>query len=485
MDETLKVLFLAAEATPFVKVGGLADVAGALPRALRALGIDVRLMIPRYGNIRSEDYDFRRLGHSIAVPLGPGKEQVHLLETMLGDDLHVYLIWDDKYFSAREKVYGFNDDPQRFVFFSRAAIAALRALSWMPDVIHANDWHTAMVPVWLDIYGHEDALYRDIATLFSIHSFAYQGICGRLLLKFAQMQDVPHLSVEPPGQLNWMAQGIAHADLVNTASPSYAREILTEETGGGLHVLLQEREDSLFGILNGLDTTLWDPESDNALTQTFGVNTLHMRAVNKAALQREVRLPARPDVPLLGWVARLDPIKGLDIMAAALVSILQKQDAQFIMLGAGDPDQEARFQALQERFPEYVRVLVKFDDRLARRIYGGTDLFFAPSRSEPSGVGQMIAMRYGAVPVVHMTGSLADTVVDADAQPSRGTGFTFRQYEPQAFEDAVQRALSAYRDEARWPTIQKRAMQMDFSWKTSARAYLDLYRRALAMRQAR
>ncbi len=484
MDETLKVLFLAAEATPFVKVGGLADVAGALPRALRALGVDIRLMIPRYGNIRSKDYDFHRVGHSVSVPLGPGEEHVHLLETTLAEGLHVYLIWDDKYFSAREKVYGFNDDPQRFVFFSRAVISALRVLPWTPDVIHANDWHTAMVPVWLDISGHDDVLYRDMATLFSIHSFAYQGICGRLLLKFAQMQNVPHLSVEPPGQLNWMAQGIAHADLVNTASPSYAREILTEEIGGGLHTLLREREDSLFGILNGLDTALWDPEHDNALTQTFGVDSLRMRAVNKAALQREVRLPARPEVPLLGWVSRLDPVKGLDLVASALESILQKRDVQFVVLGTGDPEHETRFQALQTRFPEYVRVLNKFDDRLARRIYGGADLFLVPSRSEPSGVGQMIAMRYGAVPVVYLTGSLADTVVDADAQPSRGTGFAFRKYDSRAFEEAVQRALTAYEDEARWRTIQKRAMEMDFSWRASARAYLDLYRRALAVHRA-
>jgi len=228
-DKKLKVLFLAAEATPFVKVGGLADVAGALPKALRNLDIDVRLMLPRYGNTVGKDYDLQRVGGPIAVPLGPGKENVHLLETAV-DALPVYMIWDEQYLSTREKVYGFNDDPRRFTFFSRAVIATLqmldRVMNWKPDVIHAHDWHTAPVVAWLDVYGKHDAFYRDMATLFTIHNLAYQGLCGRLILTFAQMQELEHLPIEPPGQVNWMAQGIAHADVLSAASPSYSREIL-------------------------------------------------------------------------------------------------------------------------------------------------------------------------------------------------------------------------------------------------------------------
>ncbi|MBN1488215.1 MAG: glycogen synthase [Anaerolineae bacterium] len=484
MSESLKVLLVAAEATPFAKVGGLADVAGALPKALRKLGIDARLIIPRYGNIRSDEYDLHKIGKSVPVPVGPGVERVHLLETTADGGVPVYLIWDDRYFSARERVYGFNDDPQRFVFFSRAVLSAIQALDWKPDVIHANDWHTGAIPAWLNVYGRQEPFYKEIATLFSIHNLAYQGICGRLILTFGQMADIPHLPIEPPGQVNWMAQGIAHADLVSTVSPTYAREILTGEYGMGLQSLLQERQDRLFGILNGLDTGIWDPSGDNALSQTFDSESLAMRAVNKATLQRDAHLPARADVPVLGWVSRLDPLKGFDIALPALEALFYQHNAQFILLGTGDSDYEARFKALQEQFPEQVRMIARFDDRLARKIYGGTDIFLAPSLSEPGGISQMMAMRYGAVPVVRATGSLSDTVLDADLKPERGTGFVFSDYTAEALLETLQRALAVWEDKDRWQSIQRRALEMDFSWGASARTYVDIYQRAQALRKS-
>ncbi|MFP4344742.1 MAG: glycogen synthase [Anaerolineales bacterium] len=482
MNDALKVLFVAAEAAPFVKVGGLADSASALPKALRRQGVDARLLIPRYGHLRSKEYDFHRVGHSIPVPLGPAEEQVHLLQTTI-DDLPVYLIWDNKYFSAREKVYGFNDDPQRFTFFSRAVIAAMKELDWQPDIVHAHDWHTAPVITWLKVYGKKEPSYRDMATLYTIHNLAYQGICGRLILTFGRMDSVPHLDVEPPGQLNWMAQGIAHADLISTVSPTYAREILTGEDGMGLESLLKKRREDLFGILNGIDTDVWDPAEDTALAQTFDVDSLRMRSVNKAALQREAGLPARSDVPLLGVVSRLDRLKGIELLISGLESLLEleQEDVQVIILGTGDPDYEQQLRDLQTRFPERVRVYIRFDDRLARRIYGGVDLFLMPSLSEPGALGQMIAMRYGAVPVVRATGGLADAVLDADAHPSRGTGFVFEPYEVQAFVAALERALKVYRNSSQWQAVQRRAMTRDFSWDNSAKTYVDLYRRALAV----
>lgn len=480
-SKKLKVLFLAAEATPFVKVGGLADVAGALPKALQSLDVDVRLMLPRYGNTVTKEYPLRRVGGSIPVPLGPGEERVHLLATEV-ETLPVYMIWDEQYLSTREKVYGFNDDPRRFTFFSRAVIAALRAIEdWRPDVIHANDWHTAPVVAWLDVYGRHDPFYRELATLFTIHNLAYQGPCGRLILTFAQMQDLPHLPVEPPGQVNWMAQGIAHADVLSTASPTYAREILTPESGMGLETLLRERQERLFGIMNGIDTAIWNPATDVALTQSFTVETLRMRAVNKAALQREAGLAVRAETPLLGVVSRLDRLKGLDLMLPALEALLLQQDVQFVLLGTGEAEYEERFRLLQQRFPDRVRVFIKFDDRLARRIYGGIDIFLMPSQHEPGGLGHMIALHYGAIPVVRATGVLADTVVDATAQPRRGVGFVFRPYTVEAFSEALQRALLVYRNPAQWQAMQRRAMELDFSWAASARAYVDLYRQAQAL----
>lgn len=476
----MKVLVLAAEAAPFAKVGGLADVAGALPKALHNVGVDARLLIPRYGHISNKDYDLQRVGPSITVPVGPGQERVHLFETAV-DGVPVYMLWDEKYLSTRQKVYGFNDDARRFAFFSRAIISAMQVLEWKPDVVHAHDWHTAPVVAWLDVYGRKEAFLKEIATLFTIHNLAYQGTCGRLILTFAHMQDLAHLPSEPPGQVNWMAQGIAHADLISVASPTYSRDILTPEAGMGLDRLLFTRRDRLFGILNGIDNEIWDPKTDSALTQTFAVDSLKMRAVNKTALQREMGLTDRADVPMLGAVFRLDPLKGLDILLPALQALLGELDMQFVLLGTGEEAYETQFRNLQQAFPRRVRVFTKFDERLARRIYGGVDLFVAPSKFEPGGMSHMIAMRYGAVPIVRATGVLADTVLDLDAQPARGTGFVFASYTSEALEDALRRALGVYRDKARWSDVQRRAMEMDFSWEASTQAYLDLYRRARAL----
>ena len=476
-DKGLKILFLAAEAVPFAKVGGLADVAGALPKALRALGHDVRLMIPRYGSIRSDQFHFERVGKPFPVPVGPGEEMVHMV-TATVDDLPVYLLWDEKFFSPRDRIYGFDDDPQRFTFFSRAVVASLPVMGWVPDIIHANDWHTAPVPTWLAYEGRYLREYRHIASVFTIHNIAYQGACGRLILTFARMEYVKHLDVEPAGQVNWMAQGIASADIVTTVSPQYARDILETEAGAGLSPLLRRRQDRLVGILNGIDTDYWNPTTDPYLRQPYDLSRLRLRAVNKAALQQEARLPVRPDTPLIGMVTRLDAIKGIDLLGPVLEQILLS-DVQFVLLGTGDPEYHQMMESLQARFPDKVRVFLRFDEPLAHRIYAGCDLFLMPSRFEPCGLGQMIAMHYGAVPVVHKTGGLADTVLDYHERPDRATGFVFDAYTPEACIDALERALRVYRDREAWAAIQARGMKADFSWKGSAQKYVDVYRRAL------
>lgn len=485
MKANLRVLLVAAEAVPFAKVGGLAETAAALPKALRALGVDVRLMIPRYGTLRSEAVKTERVGEPIPVMAGAQEERVHLLRSTGLGDVPVYLLWDGNYFSAREKVYGFNDDPQRFMFFSRAVLAALRTLDWKPDVIHANDWHTAPIVAWLDTEGRKDPFYVPIATLFTIHNLAYQGDVGRLILTFGGMESLPHLPWERPGRVNWMAQGIAHADVINTVSPSYAQEILTPAHGQGLDGLLRSRRDQLFGVLNGLDVETWDPARDSALPQNFTAQTPGMRLVNKAALQREVGLPVRDDVPLLGIVSRLDEMKGLDLVLQGFDALAQAHEFQLVVLGVGDAALEDGFRTLQQRYSDRVRALIRFDERLARLIYGGADLYLMPSRFEPCGLSQMTAMRYGAIPVVRATGGLRDTVVDVDAEPLRGTGFVFDEATPAALNAALTRAFAAYQDGARWTALQQRAMQTDFSWANSARTYQDLYQRALAAHGAR
>lgn len=480
-ENPLRILFLSAEAVPFAKVGGLGDVAGALPKALHALGHDVRLMIPRYGTISSEDFDLQKIGEPFRVPAGAGKEYVHLIGTATDSQVPVYLLWNEHYFTSREKVYGFEDDAQRFAVFGRGTLGALKLLDWMPDVIHANDWHTAIVPTWLDVSGWRDPFYRDIATLFTIHNLAYQGITGRLILRFAQMEDVEHLSVEQPGAVNWMAQGIAHSDLINTVSERYAMEILDPEMGMGLDPLLRERRDRLYGVLNGLDYDVWNPVTDPHIPRNFDIETLNRRAANKTALQQQARLPVRSDVPLIGMITRLDHVKGMDLMEPVLSWLLGEEDAQFVLLGTGDPRYHDMFRSIQERYPAQSRAFLKFDAVLARRIYAGTDMFLMPSFVEPCGLGQMIAMRYGSVPVVRETGGLADTVIDHTAERGHGTGFVFEERTPEGFQGALRRALATYRDRATWRALQMRGMASDFSWTASAEEYVDLYRKAIGL----
>jgi starch synthase len=477
-ENPLKILFLTAEAVPFAKVGGLADVAGSLPKALRGLGHDVRLMMPRYGTISSDEFQLEKIGEPFRVPAGGGKEYVHLIGSTMGEDIPVYLLWNEHYFTSREKVYGFEDDAQRFAVFGRGVLQAMRMLDWRPDVIHANDWHTAVVPTWLDMAGWREPYYRDIATLFTIHNLSYQGITGRLILTFAKMEDVEHLSVEPPGAVNWMAQGIAHSDLINTVSERYAKEILTPEMGMGLESLLRKREDRLHGVLNGLDYDEWNPVTDPWVPHNFDIRTLDRRAANKTALQQQARLPARSDVPLIGMVSRLDQVKGMDLLEPTLTWLLSEHDAQFVVLGTGDPRYHEMFEEVQERYPDRMRAFLKFDAALARRIYASADMFLMPSVVEPCGLGQMIAMRYGSVPIVRETGGLADTVIDHDSAGGRGTGFVFLENSPEACQQALRRALEVYQDRETWRALQMRGMESDFSWTASAQKYVDLYHRA-------
>jgi starch synthase len=424
-----------------------------------------------------------RIGEAFPIPVGSREEYIDLVGTTTDGELPVYLIWNEAYFSSRDRVYGFEDDAQRFSVFGRAALAALQHLDWRPDVIHANDWHTAIVPAWLNTDGRRFSRYRGIASLFTVHNLAYQGITGRLILTFSQMEYLKHLAIEPPGTVNWLAQGIAYADLINTVSPRYAKEILTSAIGMGLAPLLQERRDRLSGVLNGIDYDQWDPSADSSIPHRFTVDSLDRRAANKTVLQQQARLPTRPGVPLVGMVSRLDAIKGLDIMEPVLEWLMQRE-AQFIVLGTGEAEYHEMFEELQNRFPGRMRAFLKFDDVLARRIYAGADMFLMPSLVEPCGLGQMIAMRYGCVPVVRATGGLSDTVTDYADKPRRGTGFTFENTDPEACQGALEQALKAYSNKRIWRGLQRRGMAADFSWTASAAQYVELYRRAITLHKA-
>jgi len=474
----MRILYAVAEAAPFVKVGGLADVAYGLPRALRALGHDVRVILPRHRTISGAAHALRPLRPPLPVPIGlTGETRLVEVEVSEVTGVPTYFIWEEHYF-GRDQVYGYPDDPQRFIFFCRAVLAFMRYIDWRPEVLHGNDWHTGFLFLWLATAGRRDRFYRPIATVFTIHNMAYQGITGDALLAFGGIHEhVERLEVEPPGHINWLARGIAHADAVNTVSPRYAQEILTPEFGFGLEPLLRRRADRLFGILNGLDPEAWDPRTDPALAARFDRDTLERRAENKRAAQQALGLPPREEVPLFAFIGRLIEQKGVDLLLQAAEALFAR-DLQVAVLGTGMPEYEAAFAEWPARFPGRAGVRIAFDEGLSRLLYGGADVFLMPSKFEPCGLGQMIAMRYGALPLVHPVGGLADTVRDVAQED--GTGFTFAPFTVEAFLAAVDRASALYRDPAAWRAVQRRAMAQDFSWAASARAYEALYRQALA-----
>ena len=481
MGKPLRILFVAAEAVPFAKVGGLADVAGSLPKALRRLGDDARLTIPKYGTIDEAKFGLTPALEPFPVPVGSGDLSASVLKGLVDNELPAYLVANEKYF-AREEIYGYDDDGERFIFFCRAVLEMLKGLGWQPDIIHCNDWHTAIIPNWLKTILKDDPFFAHTATVFTIHNLAYQGIQEPGLLKFARVEEyglIPHPKDEELSQVVvLMARGIIFADVINTVSERYAQEILTPEYGEGLDPILAQRRDRLFGILNGIDYDSWNPATDPHIAANYDLTSLDRRVENKLALQREAGLPVGAEIPLLGMVSRLADQKGFDILAEALDEMM-KLNLQFVLLGTGERRYHDFFAQVAEEYPHKAAVFLRFDPALARRIYAGSDMFLMPSHFEPCGLGQMIAMHYGSVPIVRSTGGLADTVQDCDPATLRGNGFVFQEYDAGALLKAVKRALDTYRRKGLWRALMERGMRADFSWAASARKYVELYGKAL------
>jgi starch synthase len=470
----MRILFLAAEATPFVKVGGLADVAGSLPKALRELGHDVRVAIPGYGAI---DWDRWRPEPIASFPVphrgGAQKADIYIA------DQDVYFVCGPPIPMHRE-IYGASiaGDGPKFIFFSLAALWTCGTLGWKPDLVHANDWHTAAAPYWLSATGRRDPFYRPIGTLMTIHNLPYMGRGAGAYLGDYGLPTSPAMEALPPNRRDsLLGLGIVSADFLSAVSPTYAREIQTPEGGHGLDSLLRARADRLAGVLNGIDTKFWNPDTDRALARRFDVDSLEERAANKSALQHEAGLARGERIPILAVVSRLDAQKGLDIAVPAVWRWLAG-GGEFVLLGTGDAALEREYAAMEIERPGRASVRFRFDADYAHRIYAGADMVLIPSRYEPCGLTQMIAMRYGAVPVARRTGGLADTVIDA-GDPG-GTGLMFDELSPEGLWDALERALAVYSDPSRWAQLQQRGMQSDFSWRRSARAYEELYRLARA-----
>lgn len=473
----MRVLFVASELTPIAKVGGLGDVAGALPKALAALGVDIRVVLPHYEVIDGEKYPTTPAG-SFTVITPKGEERVTVSTTPIpGSDVPVYLLRNDEYLSRgsiyfeRTAFVGSFKEIDRFLFFSRAAVTFLgQCDDWWPDIMHCQDWHTAAIPIFLRGLPLPPARYRQTKTLFTIHNLANQGkwnaeeILSALGLPAAR---VPSLARWHDGDISLIEQGVLNCDMLNTVSPTYAKEILTEEYGEGVEDALRERQRDCIGIVNGIDTDRFNPATDADIAARYTAATLDEKKKNKDALLHDVGLEVR-DAPLFGLVSRLTHQKGIDLINAVLDRLVAR-GCMGVFLGMADPALEDALTDAAARHPERLYVKIGFDAVLAQKIYAGADMFLMPSRFEPCGLGQMIAMRYGTLPIVRATGGLKDTVRDGE------TGFVFERYDAEALLAMIDRALQVFRNPRQWREMQQSAMQHDFSWNLSAREYRKLY----------
>lgn len=481
--DRLRILFMAAEVTPYVKTGGAADVIGALPRALSKMGHDVRVALPRYKAVDVERWGLRRVASQVAAPMSHRSELVDVYETDQ-DGVRIYFIEAPAYFN-RERIANYPDDGDRFILFSRAVMEFIRTGTWAPDVIHCHDWHTGVVPNWLKTIYRDDPSLGRAASVYTIHNLAYQGIFGYRILEVAGIAEEGFIYTEGGDQsatVDLMGRGIIFADVVSTVSPRYAAEILTPEYGENLDALLRTRKDRLYGILNGIDTEQFNPATDTTITANFDAFSFDQRPANKAVLQRQFGLPVEERAPLIAIISRLNDQKGYDLLDQTLLPILE-QGAQVVVQGTGDLHYHQMIQKVAVRYPRQMAFQLTFSTELSQRICAGADLLLMPSHVEPCGSTQMIAMRYGCIPIVHRTGGLADTVQDFDPETSGGNGFSFTHYDAFQLFGATIRALEVYRFREAWRDLMQRAMLADNSWAASAEQYVALYRRAIELQR--
>lgn len=468
-----KILFATSEAHPFARTGGLGDVASALPKALNALGADTRVIMPLYHDISGELRSTFRYVGSVYVTLAWRYQYCGLFSCNY-DGVTYYFIDNEQYFK-RSGLYGHYDDAERFAFFSKAVLECLRLTDFYPDVIHCNDWHTSLIPVFLDSFYRGYSEYREIKTVFTIHNIEFQGKYGKQLIRdILGLPEECSSWVEYMDDTNFMKGGIERANAVTTVSPSYAREIMDRYYAYGLDIILSERSFKLSGIINGIDTNLFNPKTDKALFKNYDYDTFEEKIENKRGLMNMLGLEFNENRPLIGMVTRLTEQKGLDLILSVMNEICQA-DCQMVILGTGDWKYESKLQEFAEMYPNKLKVIISFSTDIANKIYAGADMFLMPSKFEPCGLSQMIAMRYGTVPIVRETGGLKDTVIPFNPQDLSGKGFTFYSYNAYDMLDAIYRAIGVFYNKREWHAIMAEDMNTDFSWNKSAKEYLDLY----------
>jgi starch synthase len=487
----LKILFVAPEASPFAKVGGLGSVMYSLPKALQHLGHDARVMIPRYVSIEETKFDLEMTVEHLEVPTGNKNGPATLICNVKKyspkteeDPVTTYFLENQEYYELRANVYGYGDDPVRWALLCRGVLEFLRLdTHWTPDIIVAADWGMGYLPNFARTIYKDDPVISKIRTVFAIHNLYHQGMFDHKFVNEMDYDDghspIPAFEDERLGKINALRRGIMCADAITTVSPTYAKEILTKDFGEMLDELLKERRGVLQGILNGIDYEYWNPKTDPYVIHHYGPTTLETRLKNKQVLQERFNLPANKNTFVIGIVSRLSAQKGFDLFKHIADTLLQELPMQLIVVGEGDGEIMSFFKDLEARYPQKVATHLKFDNVLPHLMYAGADAVLVPSKFEPSGLTQMEAMRMGAIPIVRKTGGLADSVEDYNPNKQSGTGFVFERFDSSSLMIALIRAFENYRDKKNWQGLQKRAMAQDFSWDSSAKKYIEFFERAI------
>ncbi|MCM8787360.1 MAG: glycogen synthase [Candidatus Omnitrophica bacterium] len=474
---------VSAEVSPFTKAGGMADVVSSLASSLRKRGHDVRIITPKHGVIYDKKFNIYPIKNKNFLIID--KKNIFKYNLLRGkekNNIPVYFIDHKEFFGGRRTIYGYKDDAQRFIFFDLAVLDAVKKLNWKPDIIHCHDWHAGLIPYFIKNKFKNDSILNSIATIYTIHNLRYQGMVNEKYIEEGKKDNgtstLPPFNSENIMYINFAKRGIIYSDIINTVSEQYSRDILTPKFGEGLHKLLIENRTKLFGILNGIDYEEFDPSKDPNIYEHYDVNSIERKVENKLQLQKEFGLKEDKNIPLIGMATRLANYKGLDILIKIIPSIIEL-NFQLMLVGSGEEEYQDFFWELSKTYPKRFGAHLNFDTAIASKIYAASDIFLIPSEFEPCGLTQLIAMRYGSIPIVRSTGGLSETVEDYDPEKAKGTGFVFEKYTKSDFLIAIVRAIESFKHKRSWNDLIRRAMEKDFSWHASANKYIVLYQKAL------
>ncbi|MFC1616688.1 glycogen synthase GlgA [Candidatus Margulisiibacteriota bacterium] len=481
----MKIVLVSSEVVPFSKTGGLADVAGALPKALVKEGHEVYVFTPRYKSIDKKKFGLKSEIKRVRLKMPTGTKEYNILSAKLPDsEVPIYFIDKELYFGRtelyQEKGKDYPDNAERFHYFCLAALESLKVLDIQPDVIHCNDWQTAIIPLYLKLVFNKDPFFNKISTIYTIHNLAYHGLFDPKILASLGMNKkwfTPE-KLEFWNKVNFSKGGLLFADIISTVSNKYSKEIQTKEFGCGLEGVLSSRAKDTYGIINGLDYAVWSPEKDRKIPKRYSIDSLHHKDENRKKLMEISGLEYKENTPIISIISRLADQKGFDLLAESMDELLKK-DIKFVILGTGDQKYHELFDKLEKKYPDKFKAHLKFDAKLAQLIYAGSDIFLMPSLYEPCGLGQLISLKYGTVPVVRATGGLADTITDINKDSAKGNGFTFKEYKSKELLAAINRSLDIFsNNKEKWQKIQINGMSADYSWSVSAKKYTELYETA-------